>query len=163
VSERGARRVPGDARALRDTGRGLRRHILVGALDQAEALRSALEAGADFAEVAAEHSNDTGSAAAGGELGCLPPGCDRPAFDDAAFAAELGELVGPVETQFGYHLLIVDERVDAAAAPVRRGARPDRARTPRERAELALRARHRDRRRAHLPRAHPALPDAEQD
>ena len=93
------------------------RHILVESLDEAEALRSELEAGADFAALAAERSSDPGSAVAGGELGCFGQGATVPAFDEAAFDAELGELVGPVETQFGFHLLIVDERVASRQLP----------------------------------------------
>ena len=89
------------------------KHILVADLDEAEAVAERLQAGEAFAEVAAEVSMDTGSAARGGELGCLPQGATVPAFDEAAFAAEIGELTGPVQTQFGYHLLVVDERVDA--------------------------------------------------
>ena len=114
------------------------RHILVGELALAEALAAELEAGADFAALAQEHSIDPGSAAAGGELGCIPAGATVPPFDAAAFEADLGELAGPVETQFGYHLLIVDERI----APVQRPFDDVRAGLERElrldRAELAL-------------------------
>ncbi len=88
------------------------KHILVPELEDAEAVIERLEAGEDFGEVAAEVSTDTGSATRGGELGCLPQGATVPAFDEAAFAAAIGELTGPVQTQFGYHLLVVDERID---------------------------------------------------
>lgn len=89
------------------------RHILVAEEAEAEAVVERLESGEDFAEVAAEVSTDTGSAASGGALGCLPEGATVPAFDEAAFGAEIGVLTGPVETQFGYHLLVVDERIEA--------------------------------------------------
>jgi peptidyl-prolyl cis-trans isomerase C len=139
------------------------KHILVAELDEAEAVVERLEAGEDFAEVAAEVSRDTGSAARGGELGCLPQGATVPAFDDAAFGAEVGVLTGPVQTQFGYHLLMVDERIDArqrAFDEVRdqierelRGAR----------AELALQRAIEIAGVRTYPERIPPLPDAEQD
>ena len=89
------------------------RHILVPDLETAEDLAEQLRDGADFAELATEYSTDPGSAQRGGDLGCLPEGATVPAFDEAAFSAELGELTGPVETQFGFHLLVVDSREDA--------------------------------------------------
>ncbi len=89
------------------------RHILVEDLEQAETIAESLREGADFAEVAREESIDPGSAARGGDLGCLPQGATVPAFDEAAFSAEIGELTGPIETQFGYHLLVVDSREEA--------------------------------------------------
>ncbi|TVR93236.1 MAG: hypothetical protein EA416_05430 [Trueperaceae bacterium] len=88
------------------------KHILVPELEDAEAVIERLEAGEDFGEVAAEVSTDTGSATRGGELGCLPQGATVPTFDEAAFGATIGELTGPVQTDFGYHLLVVDERID---------------------------------------------------
>ena len=114
------------------------RHILVAEEAEAEAVVERLEGGEPFADIAAEVSIDTGSAARGGELGCLPQGATVAPFDEAAFAAEIGVLTGPVETQFGYHLLIVDERIEARVQSF------DEVRTPlerelrAERAELAL-------------------------
>ena len=58
-----------------------------------------------FAELAREHSQDPGSAANGGELGFLTRGATAKAFDDALFAMKEGEIVGPVETEFGYHVI----------------------------------------------------------
>ncbi len=85
------------------------RHILVESEGEAQAALLELQNGADFAEVAAARSIDTGSAEQGGDLGCVGRGRLVPEFEDAAFAAAPGELVGPVQTQFGYHLIIVDE------------------------------------------------------
>lgn len=92
-------------------------HILVGDLELAESLLEELAAGADFAALAQEHSTDPGSAAAGGALGCLPRGVTVAPFDEAAFTAELGAVVGPVETQFGYHLITVSSRTEPRPQP----------------------------------------------
>jgi len=139
------------------------KHILVAELDDAEAVVERLEAGEDFAEVAAEVSSDTGSAARGGELGCLPQGATVPAFDDAAFGAEVGVLTGPVQTQFGYHLLVVDERIDAR----QRSFDEVRDQVERElrgaRAELALERAIEVAGVRTYPERIPPLPDAEQD
>ena len=89
------------------------RHILVPELETAEDLADQLREGADFAELAMEFSTDPGSAERGGDLGCLPQGATVQPFDEAAFSADLGELTGPIETQFGFHLLVVDSREDA--------------------------------------------------
>jgi NTP pyrophosphatase (non-canonical NTP hydrolase) len=69
-----------------------------------------LEDGEDFADVAEEESIDTGSAAQGGELGEFGRGQMVPEFEEAVFTAEIGEVVGPVETQFGFHIIEVTER-----------------------------------------------------
>jgi parvulin-like peptidyl-prolyl isomerase len=82
-------------------------HILVDTREQAEAALARIRAGEDFAAVAREVSKDTGSASAGGDLGCQPRGQFVAAFEDAAFAATPGEVTGPVETEFGVHLLLV--------------------------------------------------------
>lgn len=114
------------------------RHILVADEEEALALIERLEAGEPFADVAAEASIDGGSAARGGELGCLPQGATVPPFDEAAFAAELGVLTGPVETQFGHHLLIVDERIEARVRNFDEVRDPLERELRAERAELAL-------------------------
>ena len=87
------------------------RHIQLGSAEEAEAARVDLEAGADFATLASERSRDNASAAGGGDLGCFErgPAGPRTEFERAAFAAEEGELVGPVESRFGHHILIVYE------------------------------------------------------
>jgi len=83
-------------------------HILVETREEAEAVRARLEAGEDFATVAGEVSLDT--SAEGGDLGCALAGTYVWEFAQAAMAAPLGEIVGPVQTEFGFHLLIVSER-----------------------------------------------------
>lgn len=87
------------------------RHIQLGSPEEAATVRAALEAGADFAKLATVHSTDKASAAGGGDLGCFErgPAGPRSEFERAAFAAAEGELVGPVESRFGHHLLVVYE------------------------------------------------------
>jgi peptidyl-prolyl cis-trans isomerase C len=93
------------------------RHILLESEEDALEVISELEGGAEFAAVAEERSTGP-SAPQGGDLGCLTPGQTVPAFNDAAFAAEVDEVVGPVETQFGFHVLTVYERNDASVRPL---------------------------------------------
>lgn len=92
------------------------RHILVDSREEAEALRKQLEEGADFAELAREHSTDRGSGAQGGDLGWFGRGRMVAPFEQAAFTLEVGELSEPVETTYGFHLIKVEERVEAADA-----------------------------------------------
>jgi parvulin-like peptidyl-prolyl isomerase len=86
------------------------RHILVDDEALANDLLAQLQAGGDFAALAEEHSMDPGSGAQGGDLGCAPPDRYVPEFADAVATAPIDEVVGPVETQFGYHLIVVYER-----------------------------------------------------
>jgi len=63
--------------------------------------------GADFEELAKEYSEDTGTASKGGDLGFFGKGAMVKPFEEAAFSAKVGEVVGPVETQFGLHIIQV--------------------------------------------------------
>jgi peptidyl-prolyl cis-trans isomerase C len=96
------------------------RHILLGPdqKDKAEEVRQRLEGGGDFGDLAKEFSQDTGSAENGGDLGCLGRGETVPNFDEALFGAEEGELVGPVETRFGYHVIEVTEIRKESTTPL---------------------------------------------
>jgi peptidyl-prolyl cis-trans isomerase C len=87
------------------------RHILFNKdqKEKAEEVKSQLEEGGDFAKLARENSQDPQSAENGGDLGCLGKGETVPNFEEAVFSAEQGEIVGPVETEFGYHLIEVTE------------------------------------------------------
>ncbi len=79
-------------------------------LNDAIALVQLLKKGADFDELAKENSEDAGSAEKGGDLGFFSRGTMVPAFEDAAFSAKTGEIVGPVETNFGIHIIKVIAR-----------------------------------------------------
>ncbi len=85
-------------------------HILVETEAEAEELRARIEAGEDFAELAEEHSMDPGSAQQGGDLGYIQPQALVPEFAEVAMALEPGALSEPVETQFGWHILRVEDR-----------------------------------------------------
>jgi peptidyl-prolyl cis-trans isomerase C len=89
------------------------RHVLVGALAEAEAARARLAAGEPWAEVA-KVSTDPGSAQTGGELPCGPVDRYVPEFANAARTLEVNELSEPLRTQFGYHVIQVTKRGPAA-------------------------------------------------
>ncbi|MEO0858942.1 MAG: peptidylprolyl isomerase, partial [Bacteroidota bacterium] len=98
------------------------RHILVQEEAGARNLLVELENGTTFEDLAAQHSTDTSNKDRGGDLGWFGEGRMVPEFQAAAFAAPVGEVVGPVQTQFGYHLIRVDARAtrDAVVIPLRR-------------------------------------------
>ena len=89
------------------------RHILVKEESQATELKAKLDAGADFAELAKANSADTGSATQGGDLGWFEKDRMVEPFAEAAFAAEVNAIVGPVETRFGFHIIQVQEKRDS--------------------------------------------------
>jgi hypothetical protein len=98
-------------------------HILVANEAEAEQVLAELEAGGDFGQLAAERSLDTGSAARGGVLPCDTTASFAqnvvPEFAEAAVDATIGEPTGPVESQFGYHVILVrpfDDVVDEGIA-----------------------------------------------
>ena len=94
------------------------RHILVADGAQAAELSAAVRDGADFAALAAEFSTDRGSAASGGELGCFPMGVMVAEFEAAVFGAAVGVVTAPVQSAFGYHVILVDERLPARVQPL---------------------------------------------
>ena len=96
------------------------RHILFNKDQQqkAEDVKAQLQDGGDFAALAEKNSQDPGSAENGGDLGCLGKGETVPPFEEAAFAAETGEIVGPVETEFGYHVIEVTEIREEQTQPL---------------------------------------------
>ena len=85
------------------------RHILVDSEEQCVDLRNQITEGADFAEVARTHSQCP-SGRSGGELGTFGRGQMVKEFEDVVFTADIGVVQGPVQTQFGYHLIEVTER-----------------------------------------------------
>lgn len=87
------------------------RHILVDTEDQCNTLKQQIADGANFADIAQQHSSCP-SGASGGDLGEFSPGMMVREFDEVVFSAPLNEVQGPVKTQFGYHLLEVTSRTD---------------------------------------------------
>jgi|TARA_B100000945_G_scaffold233454_1_gene189802 peptidyl-prolyl cis-trans isomerase C len=85
------------------------RHILVDSEEICIELKQEIEGGADFGEVARNHSSCP-SGSEGGDLGEFGPGMMVKEFDEVVFSGELNTVLGPVKTQFGYHLLEVTER-----------------------------------------------------
>lgn len=100
------------------------RHILVKAKDKTdkameEALKKMKEITAglttdNFSDMAKKHSDDPGSKTRGGDLGFFPRGRMVPEFEKAAFESEIGKITEPVKTQYGYHVLLVDEKKSAS-------------------------------------------------
>ncbi len=84
-------------------------HILVATQEEADAIKAELAAGGDFAEIAKAKSTDTGSGANGGDLGWFGLGMMVKPFEDAVVAAKVGEVTGPVKSDFGFHLILVKE------------------------------------------------------
>jgi len=94
------------------------RHILVKDKAEAEAVISELQGGADFAELAKKRSTGP-SGPNGGDLGYFPRGAMVPAFESAAFALEAGSFTQtPVQTQFGWHIILVEEKRIAEAPTI---------------------------------------------
>lgn len=98
------------------------------ALAKAQDIRKQLLAGADFATLAKAESDDTGSAAKGGDLGTFRHGQMVPAFDQAAFSIAVGEVSEPVKTQFGYHIIKIKSRdakpFETAKAQIEKDLKP---------------------------------------
>jgi parvulin-like peptidyl-prolyl isomerase len=105
------------------TGEKVRaRHILVkvpkdagfkeksAALKKVQGLKKKIESGEDFGELAEKNSDDTPSAKRGGDLGIVMRGLTVPPFEKALFELPVGKVSDPVETEFGYHLILVEEK-----------------------------------------------------
>jgi peptidyl-prolyl cis-trans isomerase C len=87
------------------------RHILVSTKEACESIKTEIEGGADFGELAKQHSTCP-SGKQGGGLGEFGPGQMVKEFDEVVFSGELGKVHGPVQTQFGFHLLEITSRTD---------------------------------------------------
>ena len=87
------------------------RHILVDSESECEQLKQEIAAGADFAEMARQHSSCP-SGKQGGELGEFGRGQMVREFDEVVFTGELNTVHGPVKTQFGYHLIEITSRTE---------------------------------------------------
>jgi len=84
--------------------------VLERAREQIATIRQELDKGQDFAAVARQFSEDPGTAAEGGNLGCFEPGTLMPEFERAAFDLKPGEISDAVLTQFGFHLINIRHR-----------------------------------------------------
>ena len=85
------------------------RHILVPTEEACIKLKVEIEGGLDFTEAAAKHSKCP-SGRSGGALGSFGPGQMVREFDEVVFSGEVGKVLGPVKTQFGYHLIEITKR-----------------------------------------------------
>lgn len=104
------------AAALQEERAGLTevcaRHILVASEEEAATARERIESGEDFATVAGELSIDPSAAQNGGDLGCSLAQRYVPEFRDAAAAAEIDVPTQPVQSQFGFHVILVYDKID---------------------------------------------------
>jgi parvulin-like peptidyl-prolyl isomerase len=89
------------------------------ALELARQIRQEIQDGADFAEVAARESSDETTAGVGGDLGTFGRGRMVPAFDSAVFEGQVGRVLEPVQTGYGYHVIEVLQRWGADSASAR--------------------------------------------
>ncbi len=85
------------------------RHILVKSEEACNDLKTKIEAGADFGDMAKQHS-DCPSGKDGGSLGEFSPGQMVPEFDEVVFKEDIGKVHGPIKTQFGFHLIEITSR-----------------------------------------------------
>ncbi len=85
------------------------RHILVPSEADCNTLKTMIEGGEDFADIAKVHSKCP-SGQQGGDLGEFGPGQMVKEFDEVVFSGEVGKVLGPVKTQFGYHLIEITSR-----------------------------------------------------
>jgi peptidyl-prolyl cis-trans isomerase C len=86
------------------------RHILVATEDEAKQIEAELKKGADFAALAKEKSKDPSGAQNGGDLGWFTKDQMVPEFADAAFKLDKGQISDPVHTQFGWHVILVEDK-----------------------------------------------------
>ncbi len=91
--------------------KAMARHILVDTEEKCQAIKDEIAGGADFADLAKQHSSCP-SGQQGGDLGEFGPGMMVKEFDEVVFSADVNTVQGPVQTQFGYHLLEVTNRTD---------------------------------------------------
>ncbi len=91
--------------------RATARHILVETQDKCEDIKRQIESGVDFEELARQHSKCP-SGQRGGDLGAFSPGQMVKEFDEVVFSGDLGTIHGPVQTQFGFHLIEITSRTE---------------------------------------------------
>lgn len=86
------------------------KHILVEDIDTAEKVLGKLDKGDDFGKLAKEYSQDTASAESGGDLGFFSVGEMVEPFENAAYTLDIDKVSEPIESDFGYHIIVVTER-----------------------------------------------------
>lgn len=113
ISEEDMRALYEERIASAPTGEEVKtRHILVETKEEAEEIIARLDEGGDFEALAKEHSSD-GAASKGGDLGYITEGQTVPEFEEVAFSLEPGSYTEePVETQFGFHVIKVEDKRD---------------------------------------------------
>lgn len=127
VSDADARKIYDDqVKLLKPEEEVSARHILVATEDEAKALKEKLDKGADFAQLAKENSKDPGSKDDGGNLGYFGHGQMVPQFEEIVFKLKKGEVSDPVKTQFGWHLVKLEDRRTKQPCGVRHRQGPDR-------------------------------------
>lgn len=111
VSDADARKLYDDqVKLLKPEEEAQARHILVETEELAKEIKEKLKNGGDFAALAKEHSQDPGSKDNGGDLGYFTRGQMVPQFEEAVFTLNKGDISEPIKTQFGYHLIKVEDR-----------------------------------------------------
>ncbi|MEE2526066.1 peptidylprolyl isomerase [Hyphobacterium sp. HN65] len=111
VTDEAAQRLYSEQTGLARPGEQIRaRHILVDSLEAAEAIIALFNDGRDFAELAVQYSQDVATRIQGGDLGYFSRDGVLPEIASAAFAAREGELAGPIETEAGWHVLLIIDR-----------------------------------------------------
>lgn len=98
------------------------KHILTDSEEKCASILKSIESGEKQFEEAAKESSTCPSGAKGGDLGEFGKGQMVKEFEDAAFAAEIGQVVGPVKTQFGYHLIKVEKKSEETVVPFEEAA-----------------------------------------
>jgi len=93
------------------------KHILMAEKEEIDAVKKEIAEGLEFGEAAKKYSTCP-SKEQGGDLGSFEEGRMVPEFEAVAFEAEIGVVSDPVKTQFGYHLILVDERTEASERPL---------------------------------------------
>lgn len=91
-------------------------HILVDTKELAADIEKKLAQGQDFAQLAKQYSTDDSNKAKGGELGYFKKGQMAEAFEKAVFAMKVGEISQPVQTQYGYHIIKLEDKIPAQEA-----------------------------------------------
>ena len=116
------------------------KHILVDNEEKCTELLNAITSGEKVFEDVAKESSTCPSGANGGDLGEFGRGQMVKEFEDAAFAAEVGHVVGPVKTQFGYHLIKVEDKKEAGESSLEEVKDQIRAELSQKKQEEAYRA-----------------------